>query len=41
MISTGKTDGQIRSNMKVYDTKQAWDEDDQKWFEATLKTLSD
>jgi hypothetical protein len=32
-----KTDGQIRSNMKVYDQKQKWEKSEQIWFEESLK----
>ena len=37
LIMAGKTDGQVRSNMKVYDSKQAWPEAEQTWFETVLK----
>jgi hypothetical protein len=36
LMASGKSDGQIRSNMKVYNTKQGWHDDEAKWFEAYL-----
>jgi len=36
LIKAGKTDAQIRNNMKVYDKKQAWHETEAAWFEAFL-----
>jgi hypothetical protein len=36
LIEAGKTDAQIRNNMKVYDKKQAWHETEALWFETIL-----
>jgi hypothetical protein len=37
LIIAGKSDGQIRSNMKVYDARQGWHDDEAAWFEQLLR----